>query len=606
MHSELARRVVVLAAVIALVAGCTSSTPSSSPRAGSPTPSQATLPATPTAAPSASPATTPAPTPTAKPVALDPFVGKIVFTVSDDLVVRSQPWVGDDSVMYEPWLPIGTELKVLDGPVSDSGFTWYEVEPVSFTGLDGPGHGWVAMAGKDGEPWIALAEAEIAGIELAKADVPRAAADPAAAKTAAASINAFGLDLLRAMLADGTLKPDENAVFSPTSIALALAMARAGARGETASQMDAVLHTAGWDALGPGLNALERALASRNATWQDEYHDPPTRELALRIANAAFAQRGWEIEQPYLERIAATFGSGLRLLDYIADYEAARKTINAWVSDQTKKRIPELIPQGSLDELTRLVLVNAIYLKAGWELEFSKEATEPKPFTRLDGTLVKVPTMWQFGGQTIPYARGNGWQATELRYRGEDWTTPLAMTLILPEDLPAFEDRLTAAQLGRVVTALDGQRVRLADEWRTLPEGWNDCGTYAYSVSLFMPRFSAGTQATLAGVLKSLGMPLALKRGEADFSGIHVPKSYEEILYIGDVIHQANIDVDEKGTEAAAATAIIMQATGGCTGPSPAKTITLRLDHPFLFFVRDLETGAVLFMGRVVDPSVGR
>jgi len=110
-------------------------------------------------------------------------------------------------------------------------------------------------------------------------------------------------------------------------------------------------------------------------------------------------------------------------------------------------------------------------------------------------------------------------------------------------------------------------------------------------------------------VLKSLGMPLALKRGEADFSGIHVPKSYAEILYIGDVIHQANIDVDEKGTEAAAATAIIMQATGGgCVGsvPSPRKTITLRLDHPFLFVLRDVETGAVLFMGRVVDPSVGR
>ena len=613
MHSELARRVVVLAAVIALVAGCTSSTPSSSPRAGSPTPSQATLPATPTAAPSASPATTPAPTPTAKPVALDPFVGKIVFTVSDNLVVRSEPWVGDDSVMYEPWLPIGTELKVLDGPVSDSGFTWYEVEPVSFTGLDGPGHGWVAMAGKDGEPWIALAEAEIAGIELAKADVPRAAADPAAAKTAAASINAFGLDLLRAMLADGTLKPDENAVFSPTSIALALAMARAGARGETASQMDAVLHTAGWDALGPGLNALERVLASRNATWQESEYSGEAedgrvevaRELALRIANAAFAQRGWEIEQPYLERIAATFGSGLRLLDYIADYEAARKTINAWVSDQTKKRIPELIPQGSLDELTRLVLVNAIYLKANWAREFSTApwsvGTRQDTFTRLDGSKVDVPTMNVVGEQDIPYARGNGWQATELRYRGRDGDTPLAMTLILPEDLPAFEDRLTAAQLGRIVTALDGQRVRLANPWYTLPEGWNDCGTYAYNVSLFMPRFGIETKTPLKDVLSSLGMAAAFEVEKADFSGIASDRQF----YIGEVIHQANIDVDEKGTEAAAATAVDM-ATGGCTGPSPAKTITLDLDRPFLFVLRDVETGAVLFMGRVVDPSVGR
>jgi len=610
MRSELARRVMVLAAVIALVAGCSSSSPSSSPRGGSPAPSQATLPATPTAAPSASPAATSAPTPTATPVALDPFVGQVVVTVSDNLVVRSEPRVSDDSVMYKPWLPTGTELKVLDGPVSGSGFTWYEVEPVSFTALSGPGHGWVAMAGKDGEPWIALPDAEIAGIELAKADVARAPADPAAAKTAAASINAFGLDLLRAMLADGTLKPDENAVFSPTSIALALAMARAGAKGETASQMDAVLHMTGWDELGPGLNALDQALASRNATWQDESLDPPTRELALRIANTAFAQQGWKIEQPYLERIAATFGAGARLVDYIADYEAARKTINAWVSDQTKKRIPELIPEGSLDELTRFVLVNAIYLKGEWEKEFDRSATKPLSFTRLDGSRVEVETMSQGGGQTIPYARGNGWQATELRYRGGDWTTPLALTLILPDDLPWFEDRLTASQLERITATLQSERKRNQETWGDFEAGPPcGCGCYHYSVDLFMPGFGIETKATLAAVLKSMGMPLALTRGVADFSAIHAPKSAEEILYISDVIHQANIDVDEKGAEAAAATAVTMYATGGgCVGsaPVPLKTITLRLNRPFLFILRDVETGAVLFMGRVVDPSVGR
>ena len=128
-------------------------------------------------------------------------------------------------------------------------------------------------------------------------------------------------------------------------------------------------------------------------------------------------------------------------------------------------------------------------------------------------------------------------------------------------------------------------------------------------MEVFLPRFSAGTQAFLADVLKSMGMPLAFTAGVADFSAIHVPKTDEKILYIGTVIHQANIDVDEKGTEAAAATAIIQQATGGgCVGsvPSPRKTITLRLDRPFLFVLRDMETGAVLFMGRVVDPSVGR
>jgi len=617
MHSELARRVVVLASVIALVAGCSTSSPSSSLRAGSPPPSGTALPAAPTAAPSTSPAATSAPTPTGTPVALDPFVGKVVVTVSDNLVVRSEPRVSDDSIMAKPWLPTGTELRVFDGPVSASGYVWYMVMPVSFAGFDGPGlawwqrigHGWVAMAGKDGEPWIALAEPEIAGVELAKASVPRATPDPAAAKTAAASVNAFGLDLLRAMLADGTLKPDENTVFSPTSIALALAMARAGAKGETASQMDAVLHASGWDDLGPGLNALEQALASRNATWQDEMLDPPTRELALRIANSAFAQQRWKIEQPYLERIAATFGAGVRLVDFVADYEAARKTINAWVSDQTKKRIPALIPEGVLNDLTRLVLVNAVYLKGEWELEFGKEATRPLPFTRLDGSLVKVPTMWQLGGQTIPYARGNGWQATELRYLGGDWTTPLAMTLILPDDLPSFESKLTASQLGRITATLESERERLGVITPGTSGEMCDMGTYPYTVELLLPRFSAGTRASLGTLLEALGMPLAFTRGVADLSGIHVPESYEEILYISEVIHQANIDVDEEGTEAAAATAVIGGATGGgCVGsvPSPQEVITLRLNRPFLFVLRDVETGAVLFMGRVVDPSVGR
>jgi serpin B len=465
------------------------------------------------------------------------------------------------------------------------------------------------MAAKDGEAWVALSKGPLAGIELAQSSVARAPADPAAAKTAAASINAFGLDLLRAMLAEGTLKPDENAVVSPTSIALALAMARAGAKGETAGQMDAVLHTSGWDELGPGLNALDQALANRNATWQDENLDPPTRELALRIANTSFAQKDWTIEQAYLDRIASTFGAGVRLVDYRTDYEAARKLINAWVNDQTKQRIPELIPVGMLDDLTRLVLVNAIYLKAAWLREFPNGLTEPKPFTRLDGSTVEVQTMNQFGGQEIPYARGNGWQATELRYEGLYWEhPPLAMTLILPDDLPSFESKVPASQLARITATLQSERERIGVITPSTTAEMCD-RTYPYDVSLYLPRFGIDTKASLPDVLKSLGMSLALTRGVADFSAIHVPKSYEEILYISDVIHQANIDVDEKGTEAAAATAVVMVDTGGgCVGsdPIPTKTITLRLDRPFLFVLRDVETGAVLFMGRVVDPSVGK
>jgi serpin B len=501
--------------------------------------------------------------------------------------------------------------------VKASGYTWYQVVPVSFV-LDGkPASGWVAAAGKDGEPWIALPGTTTGTGGAAISTVPRAKGDPKAAKTAAASVNAFGLDLYKRLLADKTLDPKKGAVISPTSIAFALGLALAGAKGDTASEMAKVLHTAGWDPFGQGLNSLDQTLASRNATWKD---DEGTKHiLALQIANAAFAQQGWPIETAYLDRIAAALGVGLRLVDFVGHPVAALKTINAWVSAATKKRIPALLAPTDVDTLTRLVLVNATYLKGEWEqvkngpvfagpMRGGRSQTAPAPFTRLDGSRVTVPTMDGYGYQTIPYARGTGWQATEVRLSGGPrppaWTTtPLAVTFVLPTDLPAFERKLTAAQLGRIVGALDRQRTHLADDVAyTEPEGTMDCGTYPYAVELFLPRFGIDTRARLVPTLSALGMPLAFDQSQADLTGIHAPSDSSDNIYISRVIHQANIDVDEKGVEASAATAVSV-STGGCTGPEPAKTITLRLDHPFLFFVRDIETGAILFMGRVVDPS---
>jgi serpin B len=169
------------------------------------------------------------------------------------------------------------------------------------------------------------------------------------------------------------------------------------------------------------------------------------------------------------------------------------------------------------------------------------------------------------------------------------------MTLVLPDDLAAFEKALSVSQLERITTALASQRKAFGSP------GFVE--SYPYDLHLYLPRFSIETRADLPPVLAALGMPLAFDMDRADFTGIHVPENETDRLYVKKVIHQANIDVDEKGTEAAAATAVVM-ATGG--GPSPLKEITLRLDHPFLFFVRDLETGAVLFMGQVTDPSVGK
>jgi serpin B len=490
--------------------------------------------------------------------------------------------------------------------VSASDYVWYEIEPVSFGLSDGIDHGWVAMADHDGEPWIALAETPIAGLDVAMAVLARAQADPADARRVSESVTSFGLELYREMLAEPELAlRDTNVVFSPTSIALALGMARAGARGETGAQIDAVLRTEGWDELGPGLNALDQALSSRNGSYVD--NEGNAHELAIRIANASFTQRGWSIEQAYLDAIALAFGAGLRVVDYAADPEAARKTINAWVSQKTARRIPQLLLPPNVSTNTRFYLVNAIYLKANWLTEFDKSRTTPKPFTRLDGSTVDVPTMHLAGKQEVPYLRGDGWRATELRYWGERFSAPLAMTLIVPDDLPSFEAGAGATQLARLASDLTAERKRLQESIEhTGRDTEMDCGTYPYNLNLSMPRFSIGTRAELPEALVALGMPLAFDRDHADFTGMHVPESPGDSIHIANVIHQANIDVDETGTEAAAATAIGGDTTGGCGGPSPGKEVTFRLDRPFLFLLRDVETGAILFMGRVVDPSIPR
>jgi serpin B len=395
----------------------------------------------------------------------------------------------------------------------------------------------------------------------ARSNAPRAAADPAAASEAAAAANAFGLDMYSALRAG---QGNANIVFSPSSIAVALAMARAGARATTADQMDAVMHAFGSDALASGINSLDLALNSRSGSFRD--FSGTTHDLTLTIANAPFAQRDERWEQAYLDALAERFGAGVRLVDYKANSEAARQQINSWVNDQTNARIPQLLDQGTIDYLTRLVLVNAIYLKAPWSVPFNADATRAGDFTRLDSSTVQAQLM-SVGGD-FAYAKGDGWQAVELPYIGNK----LAMTLILPADFSDFASTLDATAFAAVTSALAGN------------EG-----------QVVLPRFDFETKTDLADLLAGMGMPAAFDANQADFSGM----TTQEPLYISRVIHQANISVDEKGTEAAAATAVGMSA-----GAAPAEPFNISFDRPFIFALRDLDTGAVLFLGQVTDPSL--
>jgi serpin B len=396
-------------------------------------------------------------------------------------------------------------------------------------------------------------------ITLARAEVARASAPPADAMSAAAAVNDFGFDLLRAM------HPEGDAVVSPASIALALAMARAGALGETAGQMDSVLHDAAADAHSSWLNALEAALVSRTGTFKDAYgKDQP---VTLRIANATFSQQGMTLKPAFHQVLGERFGAGVRLVDFKTATEAARQAINGWVGDETEHRIEELLAQGVLDPLTRLVLVNAIYLKAAWLTPFDPKATTPAPFTLLDGSTKDVPTMHLI--EELPYAEGAGWRAVELPYVGGS----LAMTIIVPDDLAAFTARLDEV-------AFEDLAAKLAER---KPE-----------VTLALPLFGTETKTELKTVLEALGMPDAFDPDRADFSGI----TDGEQLFISAVVHQANIDVDERGTEAAAATAAVMAGTA-----LPVDRVTFQVDQPFLFALRDVQTGAIVFLGQIATPA---
>lgn len=378
--------------------------------------------------------------------------------------------------------------------------------------------------------------------------------------------NAFVWDLYQQIRGqEGSL------LFSPLSISAALAMTYAGARGATAEQMADVLHfTLGQDGLHGAFGELIERLQSSGEEvgsspfWPGDPGDP----LTLNIVNSLWGQQGYAFVQEFLEVLADEYGAPLERLDFWSDPEGGRQVINQWVSDQTHELIPDLLPAGAIDIWTRLVLVNALYFHASWEYSFEEQATAPQAF-HLDGDDVAVEMMHQT--RYFNYAQGDGYQAIELPYANG----PISMVIVLPEEgtFEAFEQSLSAETMDAILGDMSHQRV-----------------------NLHLPKWEFEQGFNLADTLTDMGMPDAFDQRLADFSGMEDPR---EPLNIGQVVHKAKIIVDETGTEAAAATAVIMVTTG----LFPPPTVPFIADRPFIYTIRDTETNTTLFVGRVSDAS---
>ena len=357
---------------------------------------------------------------------------------------------------------------------------------------------------------------------------------------------AFALDMFRE-LAGGT---DQNLVIGPHSIWTALAMVWAGARGTTATEMANVLHfDRPQDEVTPLLNALDLALLSRNESGA----------VDLRLANQVFAEPGLPLVDDYLTTLTRDFGAPLAELSF-GDTERARGVINDWAAERTNGRIKELFPPGTLTPDTVMVLCNAISMDAAWTYLFDPTLTSFKPFNLADGTTVDVPMM--HFDLYLPLVVQDDLQSVELPYGKGD----LSMVVIVPEDLDAFVSEIDPDGLQRIFDAIREQGIHLS-----------------------LPKFSFSSKVPLDETLQRLGIRRAYG-ADADFSGMTGGPG----LFLSTVQHEAFIEVDEDGTEAHAATGAAMAASHGPT---------ITVDKPFLFVIRDRPTGAILFVGRVTDPS---
>jgi len=421
-----------------------------------------------------------------------------------------------------------------------------------------------------------LGVCEVCGKQMrAAATGPAAAAKPAEGEVAAvvAGNTSFACDLYQRLSAE-----QGNLFLSPYSISTALAMTYAGAAGTTATQMAAVMH---FDVPQATLHPAFQSLAAELTGGAEK------KAYELSVANALWGQKDYKFLDAFLQTCRTNYGGGLRTVDFAGATEAARGTINAWAEKETHDKIKELLKPGILTSLTRLVLTNAIYFKGQWETAFDKKQTQDAPFTlavpaasREKAPTVTVPMMHRKG--QMKFWETDGLQVLELPYKGGD----LSMVILLPvepkerlraplnpwrlESHAAFERSITAERLNQWLRAMRLQEV-----------------------DVFLPRFTVTSEFSLAETLKAMGMKDAFTT-DADFSGMDGTKA----LYISAVVHKAFVDVAEEGTEAAAATAVVMAVKG-----APQEAPVFRADHPFVFLIRHMKTGSILFMGRVMNPK---
>jgi len=386
--------------------------------------------------------------------------------------------------------------------------------------------------------------------------------------------NKFALELYAKLCSE-----EGNLFFSPYSISTALAMAHAGARGQTEAQMAKVLHFptrsgGSWPDPNQKLNYSEQV---RNRQRFHSAFGVIIKDLNARgkkggyeltVANALWGQKGYGIVTNFIRVVLDYYGGECKQVDFIKATETARKTINTWVEKETNDKIKNLIQKGVLDSMTRLVLTNAIYFKGNWARQFKKDRTKDAPFTLANGKKVDVGMMNQTA--EFNYMETESFQGLELPYVDDE----LSMIILLPKEfdgLDEFEKTLTVENLSKWMDELHNREVRVS-----------------------VPKFKMTSQFALTSVLKSMGMIDAFSVN-ADFSGMNGRRD----LFISAVIHKAYVDVNEEGTEAAAATAVTMKLTS----VGPTRIPVFQADHPFLFVIRDNHSGSILFIGRVMNPN---